>query len=75
MKNAYMTDEEIRRLKSYVVGAGYTVSSLADKIGMSRVSLSSRVNGKIDFGRTEMNAIARVLEKKPEEIFFTNMVT
>lgn len=66
----YMTKEDTRKVKSYIVGAGYTISSLSKAIGMTRESLSSRINGKVDFSRAEMSAIADKLEKKPEEIFF-----
>ena len=66
----YMTEENTRKVKSYIVGAGYTISSLLKAIGMTRESLSSRVNGKTDFSRREMSAIADKLGKKPEEIFF-----
>ena len=67
---SYMTVEDTRKIKSYIVGAGYTISSLSNAIGMTRESLSSRINGKIDFSRMEMAAIADKLKKKPEDIFF-----
>ncbi len=70
MKNACMTAYESNRVKSYIVGAGYNITTLAAAIGMSRESLSARISGKVDFGRSEMNAIARVLKVLPQEIFF-----
>lgn len=70
MKETYMTTHEANRLKSYIVGAGYNITTLARAIGISRESLSARVSGKVDFGRTEMNDIARVLNVPAQEIFF-----
>ena len=67
---SYMTEQEKFKIKSFIVGAGYTITSLSQKIGMSRESLSARINGKIDFGRNEMTVIANELHTKPEEIFF-----
>ena len=66
----YMNEEDTRRLKSYIVAAGYNITSLAKRINMGRECLSSRINGKIDFGRSEMMEIATVLGESPEKIFF-----
>lgn len=70
MKNTYLTISEIRYIKSVIVGAGYNITSLAAAIGMGREILSARINGKTDFSRHEMNDIAKVLNKKPQDIFF-----
>lgn len=70
MKTLYMNEEDIRRFNSYLVAAGYNIGTLAEKIGMSRATLSSRINGKTDFARSEMEKIAEILGRKPEEIFF-----
>lgn len=75
MKNTYLTISEIRYIKSVIVGAGYNITSLAAAIGMGREILSARINGKTDFSRHEMNDIAKVLNKKPQDIFFANQVT
>lgn len=74
MDNKYMSDEEMRRLKSYMVAAGHTITSLAKEIGMTRESLSARINGKIDFDRKTMTLIADKLKARPEEIFFGTKV-
>lgn len=70
----YMNEEDTRRLKSYIVAAGYNITSLAKRINMGRECLSSRINGKIDFGRSEMMEIATVLGESPEKIFFGSEV-
>lgn len=70
MKNTYMTLEETNRVKSYMVRAGYNITSLAETIGISREMLSARLAGKVDFGRAEMNNIADALKVPPDVIFF-----
>lgn len=70
MKNTYLTTSETRYIKSVIVGAGYNITSLASAIGMGREILSARINGKTDFSRREMNDIAKVLHKRPQDIFF-----
>lgn len=70
----YMSEKDTLRLKSYMVAAGYNISSLAKRINMGRECLSSRINGKIDFGRSEMMEIAAVLGESPEKIFFGSEV-
>ena len=52
MEVEYMTEDESNRVKSYIVGAGYNITSLAKAINMSREMLSNRISGKVDFGRT-----------------------
>ena len=71
----YMSELDTRRLKSYMVAAGYTITSLAKEVGMGREVLSTRVNGKTDFSRNEMMKIADVLNERPETIFFGIKVT
>ena len=71
----YMTIEDRNRFKSYMVGAGYNITTLSKAIGMSREMLSVRISGKVDFGRTEMNKIASVLNISPIILFFGNRVT
>lgn len=71
MDTNYMTKEDTQRFKSYMVGAGYTITTLAKSIGMARESLSARINGRVDFGRNEMVSIAKKLNKTPTEIFLS----
>ncbi len=75
MRNTYMTSEETNKVKSYMVRAGYNITSLAETIGISREMLSARLSGKVDFGRTEMNNIAAALNIPPDVIFFEYGVT
>ena len=70
MKNTYMKEEDTRRFNGLMVAAGYSIGSLADKLGMSRATLSSRINGKTDFARREMEQIAAIFGKDAKEIFF-----
>lgn len=66
----YLSDFQKRKIMSHVVNGGYNITTLAKAIGMTRESLSSRINGKIDFSRTEMETISECLQEKPENIFF-----
>ena len=75
MNNIYMTVSETNHLKAMIVGAGYNITSLASAIGMGREILSARINGRTDFSRHEMNDIAKVLKRNPQDIFFANIVT
>lgn len=70
MGKKYMEPEDIRRFNSLLVAKGYNIGSLAKAIGMSRATLSSRINGKTDFSRSEMEKIAKALDSRPEKIFF-----
>lgn len=67
-----MSEKEVNRFKSYMAGSGHNISTLANAIGMKRENLSNRINGKIDFSRTEMSKISIELKASPQEIFFDN---
>lgn len=71
MNGKYMGENDIRRFNSFLVGAGYNISTLAAIMGMSRATLSSRINGHTDFTRREMEEIATLFGKDASEIFFT----
>jgi DNA-binding XRE family transcriptional regulator len=75
MKETYMSETDKRRFKACMVAAGYNVTSLANEVGMVRQSLAARINGKIDFNRTEMMKIGKVLNQDPEMIFFGEKVS
>ena len=66
----YANEKETLKIKSYVVGAGYNITTLAKEIGMTRESLSARINGIVDFSREEMRQVAKCIGVKPEVIFF-----
>lgn len=66
----YMALEETRKVKASFMEAGYSITSIAPKAEMTREKLSSRVNGNTDFSRSEMTRIAKILNKRPEEVFW-----
>ena len=51
---SYLTEMEARKLKASIVEAGLDIGELAQKMQMSRSTLSARINGKTDFTRREM---------------------
>lgn len=54
-----------------------TQDSFADSLGIGRVSLSQRLNGKIEFSQSEIMDSCRILKLNPEDIpiyFFTKEV-
>lgn len=69
MTKPYLSEADTRRIKAAIVGAGHSLASVADALGMSRATLSAKVNGRSDFSRSEMEAIARLLHVPPSEIF------
>lgn len=63
-------------LKSYIVRAGYTQTSLATEIDISRSAMTLKVNGKTQFTADDMAKIRDVLSDKLgqpltiDELFF-----
>ncbi len=70
MNKPYMTGTEVCRLKGEIVGAGYNIKTVAEKLGMTRMTLSNKVNGRTDFTRHEMKALAQLLGVEPGELFY-----
>lgn len=68
--DVYMSKDDIRRFNSYMVKAGYNITTLAQTLKMSRNKLSSRVNGRTDWTRTEMEAVGQALHESPRVIFY-----
>lgn len=66
----YMSETATRRVNGFLATAGYNIGTLADALKMSRATLSSRINGKTDFTRSEMERIAQLLGSSAEDIFF-----
>lgn len=65
------------KLKGRIKEKVDTQASFAEKIGISRVSLSLKLNGKTEFSQREIESACRVLDIAPEEIhdyFFTEKV-
>jgi len=50
-----------RKLKGKIIEEGYTQESLAAKIGVSRNTLSSKINGRFPFNTVEIEQICQVL--------------
>ena len=64
------------RLKEKIKEKCNTQSNLAKKIGISEVSLSAKLNNKVEFSQFEINKICETLEIAKEDIpgyFFTPM--
>lgn len=62
-----------RFLKAAMIRNGYTAGSLADSIGLSRQSMSYKLNNKRVFTVDEISAISEKLNlslEEKEEIFF-----
>lgn len=64
-------------LKEVIQDRGIKITSLADKIGISRQSLSQKLNGEREFAQGEILAIKNNLRLSDEEfmlIFFNSDV-
>lgn len=62
-------------LRGEMVAKGYTVKDVANKMGMSRNTLSSRLNGRSSFDTEEIINICKILDirdaSRKSEIFLT----
>ena len=70
-----MTDKNL--LMAAMCAKGYNSSTLAKKLGLSRVSFSYKLNNKRPFTTKEISLIENALELTPTqmyEIFFGNNV-
>lgn len=66
-----------RFLKAAIIKNGYTAGTLADSIGLSRQSMSYKLNNKRKFTANEISVISEKLNlslEEKEEIFFGNSV-
>ena len=64
-----MTNTEL--LKDYISKSGYKLGYLANQVGISRFSLTQKINNKSEFKANEMDALSRLLGiKNKEQIFF-----
>ena len=66
----YMTEEDARRFMAYMTGAGHTLATLAEALGMTTDQLTERAAGKTDWSRAEMEAAAKALGEDPGAIFY-----
>ena len=68
---------DTNKLMGRIVEKGYTVTSFADKVGISRQSLGKKLNGARDFTVSEIFGICEILSITRSEIgdyFFTPKV-
>ena len=65
-----MISYDFRRLKGRMVELGYNQKMLAEKIGISRVSLSKKMNGKCEFTLSELYALIKVLNISNVNYYF-----
>jgi len=66
-----------RKLRGRIKEVFGTQDAFAEAIGIGRVSLSQRLNSKLDFTQNEINSACEVLEIEKSEIpiyFFTPKV-
>ena len=56
-------------LKALIALSGYKLSFLANKIGVTRYSLTNKLNGITDFKSEEIKKLAEILNIKNEEIY------
>lgn len=66
----YMDESMGRKLRALIVSSGKTTEEIAKEMDISRVTLSSRINGHRDFSRVEMERFAQSVGRKPQDIFF-----
>lgn len=61
------------KLKGRLAEAGMTQSELADSLGMSRATLSMKMNGKREFTLAELRIIVKLLNiEDPNSYFFAS---
>ena len=62
------------KLKGKIIEEGYTISSLAEKVGMNRNTLANKLEGRTAFDITEIYTLVDILNINPEKVnqyFFT----
>ena len=68
----------INDLNAEIARCSLSIPTLAEKIGMSKKTLYSRMRGETVFNQTEITKISRVLnlnDKQIFDIFFTDLVS
>jgi transcriptional regulator with XRE-family HTH domain len=66
----YLSERQSNFLKSLIKREGLEIGSMAQKMGISRNSLSMKLNGRTDFSRKEMELFACLVKEEPQQIFF-----
>lgn len=65
----YVNEDMSRKLRALIVSTGKTMDEIAKEMNISRPTLSSRINGRRDFSREEMEKFANIVGEKPQNIF------
>lgn len=60
--------KELSKLKGKIVEEGETIQSVAKKVGITRNTMASKLDGRTAFDITEMQKVAEILNIHPEEI-------
>lgn len=63
----------VNEIKGCLVSKGLTYADLANHLGITRISVQNKLDGKTEFKANEIIATANLLEKSPL-IFFTQNV-
>lgn len=58
----------VNKLKSKIIERGFTVTSLAEKLDISKTTLSQKINGKIKFSADDIKNIDNILGFTSNEI-------
>lgn len=61
-----MTDSN--KLKAKIIEKGFTITSFAKKLGISKTTLSQKINNKIKFSQMDIRKISDSLELTVQEI-------
>ena len=63
------------KLRGLIAEKGFSISSLADHIDISRANLNDKMNNKLDFREKDIHALIVILEIKDiEKYFFKKIV-
>lgn len=58
------------KLKALFIEKGLTLSDVADKIGISKTSLSYKVNNKVEFKVSEITKLCELLDISDKDAYF-----
>ncbi len=56
------------KLKAKIIENGYTITSLAKKIRLSKPSLSQKINNKVKFSQTDIKDIVNELNLTSDDV-------
>lgn len=66
----YMNEQKLTELRNFLKGKGYTQNKIAEMLGVSRVVVSSLLNGKEPFGKKRALHWAKVFGLSPEWLMY-----